>query len=82
MTIQADLQRVFLLVQTDPGRTAEAHRFLEATVGISDVTATSGPFDLIATAEVAGAAGLERLVGDCRRAPGLVRLSRCQSTGG
>jgi DNA-binding Lrp family transcriptional regulator len=80
--IAAGTHRVFLLVQIDPGRAAEAHEFLQATPGISDVTATSGPFDLIALAEVAGSAGLERLVGECRRAPGLTRLSRCHAVGG
>ena len=80
MSIDSELGRVFLLLQTDPGRAAEARDYLRSTAGICDVAATSGPFDLIVTAEVAGAAGLERLVGSCRRAPGLTRLSRCQAT--
>jgi hypothetical protein len=79
MVIEADPRRVFLLLQTDPGRAGEAQSFLRATPGISDVAATSGPFDLIATAEVGGTAALERLLGECRRAPGLSRLSRCHS---
>lgn len=79
MSIDVGGQRIFLLLQTDPGRAGEAHEYLQRRAGIRDVATTTGPFDLIVTAEVAGAAGLERLVGECRRAPGLTRLSRCQS---
>jgi hypothetical protein len=79
MSLEGDPRRVFLLLQTDPGRAGEAQTFLQATPGISDVATTSGPFDLIATAEVGGAVALERLVGECRRTPGLTRLSRCHS---
>jgi len=71
--------RVFLLLQTDPGRAEEAQGFLRATPGIAEVATTSGPFDLIATADVGSAESLEHLVGECRRAPGLTRLSRCQT---
>jgi hypothetical protein len=79
MSIEADPRRVFFLLQTDPGRAGEAQTFLQATAGISTVAATSGPFDLIATAEVGGTVALERLVGECRRTPGLTRMSRCHS---
>lgn len=72
-------RRVFLLLQTEPGRAAEAQAFLSTTASIREVAMTSGPFDVIVTAEVVGTAGLEHLVGECRRAPGLMRLSRCQS---
>ena len=74
-------RRVFLLLQTDPGRAGDAHEFLRGTPGISSVAATSGAFDVIATAHVADSVELERLVGECRRAPGLTRLSRCHSAG-
>jgi hypothetical protein len=79
MSGDTDSRRVFLLLQTDPGRAVEAREFLRGTAGIADVAATSGPFDLIVTAEVAGTSSLEKLVGECRRAPGLTRLSRCQA---
>ncbi|MCU1590129.1 MAG: Lrp/AsnC ligand binding domain [Frankiales bacterium] len=81
MSIESPARRVFLLLQTDPGRAADAQQFLQGTPGISEIAATSGPFDLIVTAEVAGTAGIERLVGECKRTPGLTRLSRCQSVG-
>jgi hypothetical protein len=79
MGVEHARQRVFLLMQTDPGRADDARNYLRTTPGVSDIAATSGPFDLIVTAEVAGSAGLEHLVGECRRTPGLARLSRCQS---
>lgn len=70
--------RVYLLVQIVPGGQGEAHAFLQQAAGVVEVSATSGPFDLIITAEV-GQAGLSRLVGVCRRTPGLVRISRCKA---
>ena len=82
MTITAaavETHRVFLLLQTDPGRALEARDFLQGARGISEVAATSGPFDLIIVAEVADSSELERVVAECRRAPGLTRLSRCHS---
>lgn len=81
MSIDTGPRRVFFLLQTDPGRAREAHQFLQSTTGVAEVAATSGPFDLIVTADVADTAGFERLVRVCRRAPGLSRLSRCQSVG-
>lgn len=71
--------RVYLLVQTDPGRQGEAHGFLQSAAAVTEVSATSGPFDLIVTAEVAGPTELSRLVSACRLTPGLVRVSRCES---
>jgi hypothetical protein len=81
MSIDAAGSRVFLLVQTDPGRVSDAEAFLRTTAGITDVAATSGPFDLIATAHVTSTSGLDRLVSECRRAPGLARLNRCHTVG-
>ena len=72
--------RVYLLVQTDPGRQADAHAFLQQAPEVLEVSATSGPFDLIVTAE-ADPPALSRLVGVCRRTPGLVRISRCEARG-
>jgi hypothetical protein len=71
--------RVFFLLQTDPGWADAAGAFLRGTDGVAQVAATTGPFDLIVTAEVDSTVDLERLVGVCRRAPGLVRLSRCHA---
>lgn len=78
---RADPHRVFLLLQTDPGCAGDAQTFLRAAADICEVAATSGPFDLIVTADVTGSVGLERLVRTCRRAPGLARLSRCLVNG-
>ncbi|GAC1607913.1 MAG: hypothetical protein NVS3B26_02760 [Mycobacteriales bacterium] len=74
------MSTVFLLLQTDPGRAADAAQFLRSRDGVADVTTTSGPFDLIVTADVSDPVGLEHVVGACRRAPGLVRLSCCHTT--
>lgn len=73
------MSTVFLLLQTDPGRAGDAADFLRSRGTVADVAATSGPFDLIATAEVSDTAGLEQVLGECRRAPGLVRLSCCHT---
>jgi hypothetical protein len=73
--------RVFLLLQIDPGRALEARDFLQDADGISDVAATSGPFDLIVVADSVNYVELEHLVAECRRTPGLSRLSRCRSIG-
>jgi hypothetical protein len=72
-------RRAFLLLQIDPGRALEARDFLRGAYGVSDLAATSGPFDLILVADVSDNSALERLVAECRRAPGLTRLSRCHS---
>jgi DNA-binding Lrp family transcriptional regulator len=74
------MSTVFLLLQTDPGRAGDAAEFLRARESVGEVAATSGPFDLIVTADVRDSAGLEHIVGECRRAPGLVRLSCCHTT--
>ncbi|MDT7573490.1 MAG: hypothetical protein QOE05_3664 [Actinomycetota bacterium] len=72
-------RRVFLLLQIDPGRALEARDFLLGTDGISELAATTGPFDVIVVADIADTVEVERLVAQCRRAPGLTRLSRCQA---
>jgi hypothetical protein len=74
------MSTVFLLLQTDPGRAGDAAAFLRGRDSVADVAATSGPFDVIVTADVSDSAGLEHVVGECRRAPGLVRLSCCHTT--
>ena len=73
--------RVFLLLQIDPGRALEARDYLQGAGGISDVAATSGPFDLIVVADRVNHVELEHLVAECRRTPGLSRLSRCHAIG-
>ena len=72
--------RVYLLVQTDPGRQGDAHAFLQEVPGVVEVSVTSGPFDLVVVAEAAGPE-LSRLLGVCRRTPGLARISRCEAAG-
>ncbi len=73
-------RRVFLLLQIDPGRSLEARDFLQGTEGISELASTTGPFDVIVVADVADSVELERLVAQCRRGPGLTRLSRCNAS--
>lgn len=73
-------RRAFLLLQIDPGRALEARDFLHGAEGISELAATTGPFDVIVVADVADSVELERLVAQCRRAPGLTRLSRCHAS--
>ncbi|GAC1533007.1 MAG: hypothetical protein NVS3B1_27260 [Marmoricola sp.] len=74
------MSTVFLLLQTDPGCAGDAAEFLRSRSTVAEVAATSGPFDLIVTADVRDSVGLEHVVGECRRAPGLVRLSCCHTT--
>jgi DNA-binding Lrp family transcriptional regulator len=74
--------RMYLLVQTDPGRAPDAQAFLVGMPGIREVVTTSGPFDLIVAADAPDTARLEHVVAQCRRTPGLARLSRCHLVGG
>lgn len=71
--------RVFLLVQVEPGLRAAAQSFLQGAPGAVEVSATSGPYDLIVTAEAGGPDAVSRLVAACRRTPGLVRINRCEA---
>ena len=67
-----------LLMQADPGRADEVASFVAGLPAVTEAAVTSGPYDVIATIDLT-AAGLARVVGLARRAPGLCDLRVCRS---
>jgi nitrate reductase NapAB chaperone NapD len=71
--------RAHLLLQAEPGRAAEVVRHVATVAEVREVTATSGPFDVIAVVDVEREGDLARALGRVRRAPGLVALRVCRA---
>lgn len=67
-----------LLLQADPGRADDVARYLAALPSVTETAVTSGPYDVIARADLAGLE-LARLVGLARRAPGACGVRVCRS---
>ena len=69
--------RGHVLLQLDPGRADEASAYVAAIPSVIAVTATSGPYDLIATVQGSTDDALHRAVARARRTPGLCALRLC-----
>ena len=76
MTLAAP--HALLLMQADPGRADEVASFVAGLPAVTEAAVTSGPYDVIATIDLTSA-GLARVVGLARRAPGLCDLRVCRS---
>jgi DNA-binding Lrp family transcriptional regulator len=71
--------RVVVLLQVEPGCAVEALRHTAKVVGVAEAVPTSGPYDVIATVEVADEPALQRVLGRLRRTPGLAVLRCCRA---
>lgn len=71
---------VHLLLQIDPGRTAEAVRYLTDAPDVAEVVPTTGAYDVIATVPVTSEAAMSRGLAAARRTPGLCALRVCRPT--
>jgi hypothetical protein len=72
--------RAHLLIQADPGTTHALQNHLDQVPGVTQATATSGPFDVVAHIEVGDEAQLQHVLAAARRAPGLARLCLCRTS--
>jgi len=70
--------RATLLLQADPGRAGEVASFVAGLPAVTEAAVTSGPYDVIATIDLTGE-GLDRVVRQARRAPGLCDLRVCRA---
>lgn len=71
--------RVVVLLQIEPGHTAEAVRHAADVAGVAEAVPTSGPYDVIATVQVADEPALQRVLGRLRHTPGLDVLRCCRA---
>jgi DNA-binding Lrp family transcriptional regulator len=73
-----DVLDVYLLVQTENGRAAEAAMLLGGLPEVSSVERVEGPYDLVVRARFGDADELARFLReDVRRAPGVLRALPC-----
>lgn len=69
--------RAHVLLQVDPGRSAEAVQYLSALDAVSEAVPTSGAYDVIATVQAMTPDALRSAVGQARHTPGLFALRWC-----
>lgn len=71
--------RAHVLVQVDPGRSAEAASYLSGLPSVTEAVMTTGAYDVIATVLAASDDALRRVLGQARRTPGLAALRLCRA---
>ena len=73
------LTRAHLLLQVEPGRSAEVARFVGALPAVRGAAQTSGPFDVIAVVDEVSEQELSGTLARVRRAPGLWAVRVCRA---
>ena len=69
--------RAYILVQTDAGSASKVTNEIGSVGGVRLVQSVTGPYDLIARAEVADMDALGAMLGDIQQIPGLTRTLTC-----
>jgi DNA-binding Lrp family transcriptional regulator len=70
---------VIILIQVKPGTTAEVCAATEKIEQVKKAYMVTGPYDVIAIAELPARSGFRRLVDDIHEAPGVTRSETCMS---
>jgi DNA-binding Lrp family transcriptional regulator len=70
--------RAHLLLQVEPGRTAEVARYVADLPAVTEAAQTTGPFDVIAVVGEADDGALASVLARVRRAPGLFAVRVCR----
>jgi hypothetical protein len=74
-----DRTRAHLLLQVEPGRSAEVASFVGALPAVREAAQTSGPFDVIAVVDEVSERELSGTLARVRRAPGLWAVRVCRA---
>jgi DNA-binding Lrp family transcriptional regulator len=70
---------VIILIQVKPGASADVCAAAEKIEQVQKAYIVTGPYDVIAIAELPTRAGFRRLVDDIHEAPGVTRTETCMS---
>lgn len=70
---------VIILIQVKPGASADVCAAAEKLEQVQKAYIVTGPYDVIAIAELPARAGFRRLVDDIHEAPGVTRTETCMS---
>jgi hypothetical protein len=76
MATPAELARCYLLIQTDPGTTADVLRRTRELSAVADATATTGSYDVFVQA-AGDTIGIRQLPEQLRTLPGVARVLIC-----
>jgi DNA-binding Lrp family transcriptional regulator len=69
--------RAYILVQTDAGSASKVTNEIGSVGGVRLVQSVTGPYDLIARAEVPDMDALGAMLSDIQQIPGLTRTLTC-----
>ncbi|MHA1924741.1 MAG: Lrp/AsnC family transcriptional regulator [Candidatus Thorarchaeota archaeon] len=70
---------VIVLIQVKPGTAADVCAVAEKIEQVQKAYIVTGPYDVIAIAELPSRAGFRRLVDEFHEAPGVTRTETCMS---
>ncbi|MHA1484111.1 MAG: Lrp/AsnC ligand binding domain-containing protein [Candidatus Thorarchaeota archaeon] len=70
---------VIILVQVEAKTVEAASKAIEEAEYVKNVHVVTGPYDIIAYAEIPSRSNFRRLVSDIHDAPGVVRTETCMS---
>ncbi|MHA2021293.1 MAG: Lrp/AsnC family transcriptional regulator [Candidatus Thorarchaeota archaeon] len=70
---------VIILIQVKPGTSADVCAAAEKIEHVQKAYMVTGPYDVIAIAELQARSGFRRLVDDIHEAPGVTRTETCMS---
>jgi DNA-binding Lrp family transcriptional regulator len=70
---------VIILIQVKPGSAADVCAVAEKIEQVQKAYMVTGPYDVIAIAELPARAGFRRLVEEIHEAPGVTRTETCMS---
>jgi len=70
---------VIILVQVEAKTVEAASKAIEEVEYVKNVHVVTGPYDIIAYAEIPSRSNFHRLVSDIHDAPGVVRTETCMS---
>ena len=68
---------VIVLIQVEPKTVEDASKAIENVEYVKNVHVVTGPYDIIAYAELPARSNFRRLVSDIHDAPGVVRTETC-----
>jgi DNA-binding Lrp family transcriptional regulator len=75
--VEDDMLRAYILIQTGPGSASKITNEIGAVSGVRLVQSVTGPYDLIARAEVDDMDALGAILSDIQMVPGLTRTLTC-----
>ena len=70
---------VIILIQVEQKTVGAAAKVIEEVEYVKNVHVVTGPYDVIAYAEIPSRSNIRRLVSDIHDAPGIVRTETCMS---